>query len=434
MRVALDLGGDRRSATRRDRELHLGFHPRFALAVGAHQNALVHTRLLWSLLIAALALNAVYGGVAGVLVPAQIARADAANKDAVLAVVLTASSLLTLVVHPLAGAMSDRTRSRWGRRAPWILAGAGGSAAVMAALGQAESVWAVALGWIVLQPLLNVLEAPLDAVLADRVEPARRPRAAAFFGMGAAGGLAAGAAGAGLGVANPQLAYLALAGGLVVASIGFVIANPDRSIIGSIARIPAREAWGSRNLRIVFAARFCLVLGHQLVMGYLLYIVMDTTGASVDEAGRTASLVIALHIVSLIGGSVAGALWIRRRVPWVVAASAILAASLLIPLAAPGVVGLVAFAVVGGAARGVYLAADLALMIDVLPSAGDSGRDLGVLGLATIVPQTLAPALAGLVLFLGSGSYGALFVVAAVSALASTAVIARVGSTPVRSP
>lgn len=394
----------------------------------------MHTRLLWSLLTAALALNAVYGGVAGVLVPAQIARVDADDKDVVLAVVLTASSLLTLVVHPLAGAVSDRTRSRWGRRAPWILAGAGGSAVVMVALGHAESVWTVALGWIVLQPLLNVLEAPLDAVMADRVEPARRPRAAAFFGMGAAGGLAAGAAGAGLGVANPQLVYLVLAAGLVIASIGFVIANPDRSSLGGSIRIPAREAWASRDLRLVFAARFFLVLGHQLVMGYLLYIVMDTTGASVNEAGRTASLVIGLHIVSLVCGSIAGALWIRRRVPWIVAASAVLAASLLIPLAAPGAGGLVVFAVVGGAARGVYLAADLALMIDVLPSTGDSGRDLGVLGLATIVPQTLAPALAGLVLYLASGSYGVLFVVASVAALASTAVIARVGSAPVRSP
>lgn len=400
----------------------------------AHQNALVHTRLLWSLLIAALALNAVYGGVAGVLVPAQIARADPANKDALLAVVLTASSLLTLVVHPLAGAASDRTRSRWGRRAPWILAGAGGSAAVMVALGHAESVWAVAVGWLLLQPLLNVLEAPLDAVLADRVEPSRRPRAAAFFGMGAAGGLAAGAAGAGLGVAHAPLVYIALAAGLMIAAVFFVAANPDRSNAPRAARLPVREAWASRDLRLVFTARFFLVLGHQLVMGYLLYIVMDLTGASVEEAGRTASLVIGLHIVSLVGGSVAGALWIRRRVPWVVAASAVLAASLLIPLAAPSVAGLVAFAVIGGAARGVYLAADLALMIDVLPSAGDSGRDLGLLGLATIVPQTLAPALAGLVLFVGSGSYGVLFVLAASAALASTAVIARVGSASVRRP
>lgn len=394
----------------------------------------MQTRLLWSLLLAALALNAVYGAVAGVLVPAQIARADAANKDAILAVALTASSLLTLVVHPLAGAASDRTRSWRGRRAPWIVAGAAGSAAVMVALGYAESAGAVVLGWLVLQPLLNVVEAPLDAVLADRVEPSRRPRAAAFFGMGAAGGLAAGAAGAGLGVAAPHAVYLALAAGLLVASVGFVVANPDRSSAGTTTRVPAREAWASRDLRLVFSARFALVLGHQLVMGYLLYIVMDFTGASVEEAGRTASLVIGLHIVSLICGSLAGALWIRRRVPWVVAASAVLAASLLIPVAAPNVAGLVAFAVVGGAARGVYLAADLALMIDVLPSRDDSGRDLGLLGLATIVPQTLAPALAGLVLILGSGSYGVLFVLAALAALSSTAIIARVGSAPARRP
>ncbi|MFS0866044.1 MFS transporter [Microbacterium sp. 179-B 1A2 NHS] len=393
----------------------------------------MHNRLLWSLLLTALALNAVYGAVAGVLVPAQIARADAANKDVILGIVLTGSSLLTLVVHPVAGAASDRTRTRWGRRAPWIVGGAITSAAAMVTLGSAEAVWAVALGWLVLQPLLNVLEAPLDAVLADRVELGQRPRAAAFFGMGAAGGVAVGAAVAGLGVSEPDIIYTALAVALLVASLVFVVANPDRSEASWAGRMPARRAWAAPDLRRVFVARFALVLGHQLVMGYLLYIVMDFTGESVDAAGRTVTLIIAVHIVSLVGGSVAGALWIHRRVPWVVTASAVLAVALLIPLAAPNVAGLLAFAVVGGAARGVYLAADLALMIDVLPSHGDSGRDLGMLGLATIIPQALAPAVAGLVLVLSSGCYLVLFPLAAFAALTSTAVIARVGS-PVRRP
>jgi Na+/melibiose symporter-like transporter len=389
----------------------------------------VPSRLLWSLLAAALALNAVYGAVAGVLVPAQIARADPEGKDLALAAVLTVSSLLTFVVHPLAGAVSDRTRSRWGRRAPWIVGGAIASAAVMVALGFAETVAAVAVGWLVLQPLLNVLEAPLDAVLADRVDAAVRPRAAAFFGMGAAGGLAAGAGAAGFGVATPGVVYATLAGILVAVSLGFVATNPDRTHASATPRMPVRQAWAHRDLRLVFAGRFAVTFGHQLVMGYVLYIVMSFTGASVDEAGATTSGIIGLHIVSVIAGAVVGALRIRRRVRWVVASSAILAGALAIPLAWPTLGGLLAYAVVGGVARGLYLSADLALMVDVLPSGNDSARDLGILGLATIVPQVLAPGVAGLVLVVGGGSYPLLFGLAGAAALASIPFVAQVGAT-----
>lgn len=387
----------------------------------------MHARLLWSLLAAALALNAVYGAVAGVLVPAQIARANTEDKDLILGVVLTASSLLTLVVRPLAGAASDRTRSRWGRRTPWLLAGATASAVIMVALGFAESVWAVALGWLLLQPALNTLEAPLDAILADRVDADRRPRATALFGAGAATGVAAGVGLAGLGVSAPAAVYTALAVTLLVVAIAFVAINPDRTTVPVAPPVPTLHAWANADMRRVFAARFVLVLGHQMVMGYMLYIVMHTTGLPVDDAGGIVSLVIGVHIVSLVAGAVTGALRIRRRVPWIIGSSAVLAVALLMPAAVPGVAGLLAYAVVGGVARGVYLSADLALMI-LLPSGADSGRDLGVFGLATIVPQVLAPALAGLVLYVSGGLYTLLFVLASVAALASIPFIAYVAA------
>jgi Na+/melibiose symporter-like transporter len=386
-------------------------------------------RLLWSLLAASLVLNVMYGAVAGVLVPAQIAIADPAGKELTLALIMTVSSALTFVVHPLVGALSDRTRSRWGRRTPWILAGAVASALVMLWLGAAEAVWAIALGWLVLQPLLNVVEAPLDAVVADRIDRRTRPRAAAVYAAAAAVGVGVGAVVAGAGVGSLGAVYAGLAAALVVTMVAFSrIARESSAAVRELPSMPARSAWADRDFRLVFAGRFVLVLGHQLVLGYLLYVVMAFTGLSVTEAAGLVSVVIGAHLLSIVIGAVAGSKLVGdRRVPWIVGSTLVLALSLALPIFAPNLFGLLLYATIGGLGRGIYLSADLALMLDVLPSSGDHGRDLGVLGLATIVPQMLAPAIAGVVLTV-TGSYPVLLGLASVVVLVSVPFIARVGA------
>lgn len=368
-----------------------------------------------------------YGAVAGILVPAQLAKIDPLGKEVALAVTMAASSALTLVVKPLVGMLSDRTRSRWGRRSPWIAGGAIGAGFALVALGQAGSVVAVAAGWLIVQPLLNVVEAPLDAVLADRVPVQRRPRAAAFVATGVAVGLAVGALVAATAVRVVGAAYAGLAVILVLTMLTFVFVERDEPATTVRASLPLRQAWAGRDLRLVFGARFVIALGHQVVLGYLLYAVMDRTGSSAEEASSTSSALMAMHIGGLVlGAVVAGALVKRRRVPWAVAGSIVVGLALLVPIVLPGVAGLAAYAALAGLGRGVYLTADLALMVDVLPSRADNARDLGVLGLATNVPQTLAPVISVAVLSWTGNLYVALFAVGSLLVLASAVIVSRV--------
>lgn len=388
----------------------------------------MNRRLPWSLLLASLTLNVMYAAVAGVLVPAQIAVASPDNKETHLAVVMTASSVLTMIVHPWVGALSDRTRSPLGSRTPWIVGGALTSAVALVALGRAETVVMIALGWLIVQPLLNVVEAPLDAVVADRVPAGERPRASAFYGGGAALGLALGAGAAGLTVAHLSGTYAVLAILLVVGMGGFVLVNRESNSPPARRRSrPALTAWRDRNFRLVLLGRFVLVLGHQLVMGYLLYLVMDRTGRDPEDAGRLVTILVGAHIAALILGTVVAGRRVQgARVRWVLIATAVIVSGLLLALLVPGLGGLVAYAVVAGIGRGLYLTADLALMLDVLPSREDHGRDLGVLGLATIVPQSLAPAIAGIVLALTGNAYDALLACAIVGVGLSAVFIARI--------
>lgn len=407
-------------------------------------------RLLWSALLLAIALNAAYGGLGGILIPSQVALVDESRKEVGLAVVMTSSSVVTLVVSPWVGALSDRTRSRFGRRSPWILGAAVAAVPAVLSLGWATSVLGLTLGWVAAQALLNAVQSPFEAAVADGVDRRQRGRAGSFLGVGVAAGLALGVVWAARLVDRPVLATGALAGLVLVAAVVFVRqtssgaalegAVPEAALVGSAAGATPRAStvvttlvslWRHDDFRRVFVGRFVLVLGHQMISSYMLFVLMDHVGLTRTEAAAQASLVVGVHTVCLGVGAALTGRWtdrLGRRKPFVVVSTVVVAAALVVPLVSPTVGAVLVYAVVAGLGRGVYLAVDTALMIDVLPEALTTGRDLAVLGLAQVLPQTLAPVLAALVLSVTGGAYGGLFVLAVVLVLVSLVPVLRIRS------
>jgi len=400
-------------------------------------------RLLWPALGVTVALNAAYGGIGGILLPAQVALIDAGAKEVNLAIVMTTASLVTLVVSPLIGAASDRTRSPWGRRAPWILLG--GLLAVPALLGlaAATTVAALTVGWVVAQVLLNAVQAPMEAAVADRVLPLERGRTGAFLTAGVALGLGIGVMVAGRLVSAPLTAALVVGVLVALAAATFVLVvrTPGKGSAGSgapswpgVARMVA-TLWVSPrrhpDFARVFTGRFVLVIGNQVISGYVLYILMDYIGLPPERAAASAGLYVSVHVACLgLAAAVSGRFsdLTGRRKPFVIGASFVVALGLAVPLVSPTPGALLVYAVIAGLGRGVYAAVDTALMIDVLPSRADTGKDLAVLNLAQVLPQTLAPVVVAVLLALAGGAYRVLFVFAIVMVLASTLVVARVRS------
>ena len=77
-----------------------------------------------------------------------------------------------------------------------------------------------------------------------------------------------------------------------------------------------------------------------------------------------------------------------------------------------------------GAGFGVYLAVDVALIADLLPTQGDAGRDFGVINFAIMLPQTFAPAICAF--FVAHLGYPALFLSGAAVTLLSAALVAQI--------
>ena len=86
-----------------------------------------------------------------------------------------AGPMTGLIVQPLIGAMSDRTRSRFGRRTPYFLIGAILCSIGLFAMPYSRSLWVAASLLWVLDAANNVTMEPYRAYVSDRLDESQRP-------------------------------------------------------------------------------------------------------------------------------------------------------------------------------------------------------------------------------------------------------------------
>lgn len=383
------------------------------------------------------ALFLVYGAVPAILLPQQVAdRLGEADKVANLAVITSIAAAAAMLAQPIAGQLSDRTRSRWGRRGPWIVVGALIGSVALGGLAAAGSLVGMLVAWVIAQIALNCAQGPLSAILPDRVPVARRGSFAALSGVGLMVGTLGGSILGSLFLDDLTAGYLICAGVVAAALVGFVVVNPDHSSADQQS-VP----WGLRDLRSVlwvdprrhpdfcwaFLGRLLLFTGSFSVLGYQLFILTDYLGIDEPEA-----VLPALGLTSVVGvvvsTAVAGPLSDRigRRKPFVAVSSGLAGCGFVVPWIWPTLTGWFVMTVVVSLALGTFLAVDQALMSEVLPSADSFGKDLGVINIAATLPQAIAPALAGVIVtFTG---FSGLFPIAIVLSL-----LAAVAVRPIRS-
>lgn len=395
-------------------------------------NPVQRNTLLWSMLITFLVLFATYAGVIAILLPAQIEALDPANKAANFALVTSISSLATLFAQPIVGAFSDRTRSKLGRRSPYIVIGAAVGGLLLVGLQSLTSIVWITVCWVLIQVSLNALQGPVSTIVADRFETEHRATASAFLGVGTSVGATLGIILAGNLVTRIGLGYDIFGIAIIAVAVAFVLLNRDYSSTDLTVEPMhwgkfAKSFWVSPRKHPdygwAFAGRFVMILGYQAIQAYLLYILMDYLHMSAAEAGSFAGIVsLVTAITMIISTLAAGRLSdrLRRRKMFVFFATIFMALALAIPVLLPTRAGMLAYAAIIGVGYGAYMAVDMALMVDVLPSQGDAGKDLGVLNVATNIPQALSPLIAASLLGAFGGNYAVIFVFAIIMVFASS--------------
>ncbi|MDY7085053.1 MAG: MFS transporter [Actinomycetota bacterium] len=397
-------------------------------------------RLLAVLFPATAAMYALFNGISAIALPAQVEAVDPASKVGNLALLTTLCAGATMVAIPVGGALSDRTRSRYGRRTPWIAGAAAVSAVVCVLMGFADSLPGLIVSTTVLWFAANVYSGAITAILPDRIPEQRRGLAAAVIGLGTPVGVVLGVQITGR--INAPLSYGVIAGILLAATALLLLGAREGSslhlpVTDRERRSPAQAvasffaAFTNRDFRLAFASRFMLFASYNVVTGYLFYTLQDYIGSGSVPGGDVAAAVTTLLTLSIvvwvIVAGVAG--WVAdrvdRRKAFVGVSALCVAASMAIPLMLPTWTGMMIFGACLGASIGTYFAIDLAVMSLVLPHADSEGRDLGILQVATGLPQLLAGPVAG-ALITWFGGYRALFVFGIVSALASALLMFRI--------
>jgi len=367
-----------------------------------------------------------------------------------LSVVLGIGAVFGILANPIFGRISDRTTWRIGRRRPWLVIGAVTSVVGAVVLGLSSSVAVATIGWSINQIGVNATMAVLLALLPDQVPTEKRGRISGLFGLTQA-------VGAVLGVA--------LVGGLSEVSLSLAIIVPTVIALALVTlaavvltdrpateRLPfdVREFAGSfwvnprrfPDFGWAWLSRFAMFMGISVALNYQVFYLTSHLGLTEEEATRLVPAAIGIQtlmvvVVSLTLGPLSDRL--RRRRIFVLAAAVVAAAGLAVVAFAPPDRGsiplfLLAMALVG-LGQGTYFAIDLALVADVLPNKEtDAAKDLGVLGMAGLIPQSIAPAIAPIFLAIpllsgaaGDGqNYTALYLAGTVFAVVAGLTILRV--------
>src|SRR5450755_276668 len=352
-----------------------------------------------------------------------------------LALVAGIGALLAMFGNPLFGKMSDRTSSRLGMRRPWMVIGLVGGSLGILVVALAPSIAVVLVGWCLAQLFFNALLAAMVAVLPDQVPAVQR-------------GLVAGVLGVCTPIASVSGTFVVklftgnqLAGFLAPCAIGgffillFAVTLKDRRLAKADKLTWSLREFASTfyvnprknpDFAWAFVSRFMFVLAYAFLVTYQAYYLLEKIGsakADIPQQIFLGTLVQSAVVVaaSLIGGKLSDRT--GRRKVFVLTASIVYGVAMFVIAIASNFNGFLVGMAIGGLGFGIYVAVDLALVVDVLPDKDNAAKDLGVFNMAGALPFSIAPGIAPAILAIGGGSYAVLYAVAGVSAIVGAATI-----------
>ena len=346
-----------------------------------------------------------------------------------LALVAGVGSLVAVFSNPFFGRMSDRTSSSWGMRRPWMVIGLGGGCLGVLVVALAPSIAVVLVGWCLAQLFFNAILAVQVAVLPDQVPVDQRGLVAGVLGVCLPLASVGGTFVVQLFTGNEFAMFLGpcAIGGFFV--LLFAVTLKDRRLAkGDRPAWSLREFGGTfyvsprRNpdFAWAFASRFLFVSAYAFLATFQAYYLLDKIGSAEADVPRQIFLGTLVQSVFLIAASlIGGRLSDRtgRRKVFVLTASSVYGVAMFVIALASDFNGFLVGMAIGGLGFGMYVAVELALVVDVLPDPSNAAKDLGVFNFAGAVPFSLAPAVAPAILAVGGGSYSVLYAVAGVCAL-----------------
>ncbi len=365
-----------------------------------------------------------------IAVPAATVHLAPTEHVFVLSVLASVAALAAMLVPPLGGWLSDALRRRGGSRRTFVAVGILIDVGALIALAHAHSLVWFGFFLVLATAGANVALCAYQALLPESIPRRHWGVVSGVRGAVTLAGAVLGFAIAGA-MPDPSLTFLAAAA--IVAVGGLSLLGVGDGIYDGEEHAHVRD-W--HDFFVVFAARTLVFFGLIMLQTFVLYFFRDVQKVGDPSAGT------ALYAFATIAGAVASSLYlgllsdrVPRKIVTALAGAAMAIATIGFALA-PGLSWILPFAVLFGIGFGGVISSGWALAMDAIPKLRDVARDLGLWGIATLLPNVVAPLVGGWLIGLFHGTragYQAVFGLSGFSfALASLAVL-RVGRRPISS-
>lgn len=352
------------------------------------------------------------------------------------------------------GYLTDRLGFGSGSRRRFLAIGAGMTVFALALLSQADRLWVLAVGYLLLQISDDVGTGPYAAFIPELVPQENRGRASGIMGiLQNTGQLFAGLTGLALGSSALSI-YAVIAVLNVVCAVITLLGTRGAEPVSSAPEIHAYRPsvadyfrgwttpWRSRDFTWVWLTRFMVATGFYLIEPYLSNFLRDVVktytlfgfNLSSDPANTlapVAALGLTIALFGAIGAFSASRFIDRIGRKRVIRTSGVIMLAVLVPFALTSqYTTLWCLAVVFGFGYGIYVSADWALVADVLPDPDSIGKDMGVWVMSLPLAQ-FAAGLAGRLIKVGNElgpgyGYRGIFLIAAVWFIVGTSLVSRV--------
>jgi MFS family permease len=318
------------------------------------------------------------------------------------------------LTQPVMGALSDRTRTRWGRRLPFMVSGVAVLIIALIWIAGAPTLACLLSGVVILQAASNTVQGPWQALVPDHVPDQQRGLAAGlkllWEGMAAVVGRVI--AGQLIGL-TPIYGRAAITTTIAVPAICLIAAlaitargsgaapsdhpiGPRRSIGAALTQtfsvdLRAYPAFGWWFLNRLFF--WCAMIAVSI---FLLFFAIDVVGLAEAEAQRYLGLASAVLGVALLACAVPASRLADRvpRKPLVFAAGLIAGAGTVVVLITRELAVMLIGGALIGAGTGVFLIASWALITEIVPRA-EAARYLGIANLAAAIGSASARLIGG---------------------------------------
>lgn len=396
-------------------------------------------------------LTALYQSLHSIILPLRLLDfVGDAQKNTYLGVLTLSGLILGMFAQPIAGALSDRTESRWGRRRPFVFVGGLLATALIPGIGLAGGYAGLFAIYCLLQVSTNIAQGPYQGLIPDLVPPDRHGSASGVKGLlEITGGIALVYlssrwmdqyyAGDGsrlwlvLGTLAAVMFITVAITMLTVREPRLVSSRRDTSLFSTLIATFSKDIRQNRSFLWFLGSRLLIYMAFTTIQQFALYYFQDVIGVTnPGQATFTFSVIAVIGMVIVVWP--AGYLSDRiGRKALNIFAALLGAAGMIIIMSSQEYNTILYAAVVIGIGMGIFNSTNWALATDFSPPE-EGARYLGVVNVATAGGAVLARAIGPLIDLLNNqsihGGYTFMLWACTVYFIAGGLMILRIRSKP----